>query len=65
MGYDFKAGRQDISAHPFTINFSPQDVRVTTRVDEKDFSNMLWSCIHEGGHALYEQGYGKIMLGEA
>jgi len=56
MGYDFKAGRQDISAHPFTINFSPQDVRVTTRVDERDFSNMLWSCIHEGGHALYEQG---------
>ena len=20
------------------------------------FSNMTWSCIHEGGHALYEQG---------
>ena len=56
MGYDFKAGRQDLSAHPFTINFSPQDVRVTTRIDERDFSNMLWSCIHEGGHALYEQG---------
>ena len=56
MGYDFKAGRQDISAHPFTISFSPEDVRVTTRIDEKDFSNMLWSCIHEGGHGLYEQG---------
>lgn len=56
MGYDFKAGRQDLSEHPFTINFSPQDVRVTTRIDERDFSNMLWSCIHEGGHALYEQG---------
>ncbi len=56
MGYDFEAGRQDISEHPFTINFSSQDVRVTTRVDEQDFSNMLWSCIHEGGHALYEQG---------
>ncbi|MEO7445970.1 MAG: carboxypeptidase M32 [Ferruginibacter sp.] len=56
MGYDFEAGRQDISEHPFTTNFSSQDVRVTTRIDEKDFSNMLWSCIHEGGHALYEQG---------
>jgi len=56
MGYDFEAGRQDVSEHPFTINFSPQDVRVTTRVDEKDFGNMTWSCIHEGGHALYEQG---------
>lgn len=56
MGYDFEAGRQDISEHPFTINFSNSDVRVTTRIDENDFANMLWSCIHEGGHALYEQG---------
>lgn len=54
--FNFDAGRQDVSEHPFTTNFSSQDVRVTTRVDENDFSNMLWSCIHEGGHALYEQG---------
>ncbi len=56
MHFDFEAGRQDISEHPFTTNFCSQDVRVTTRIDENDFSNMLWSCIHEGGHALYEQG---------
>lgn len=56
MGFDFDAGRQDISEHPFTTNFSNQDVRVTTRIDEHDFANMLFSCIHEGGHALYEQG---------
>lgn len=56
MGYDFEAGRQDVSAHPFTTSFSPQDVRVTTRIDENNFNEMLWSCIHEGGHALYEQG---------
>ncbi|RYY45057.1 MAG: carboxypeptidase M32 [Chitinophagaceae bacterium] len=56
MHFDFEAGRQDISEHPFTTNFSSQDVRVTTRIDENDFGNMLWSCIHEGGHALYEQG---------
>ena len=56
IGYDFEAGRQDISTHPFTTNFSAQDVRVTTRIDENDFGNMTWSCIHEGGHALYEQG---------
>jgi len=69
IGYDFNIGRQDISIHPFTTSFSPQDVRVTTRIDENDFSNMLWSCIHEGGHALYEMGlpseqYG-LPLGEA
>jgi carboxypeptidase Taq len=56
MHFDFEAGRQDISEHPFTINFNNADVRVTTRIDETDFGNMTWSCIHEGGHALYEQG---------
>ncbi len=64
MGYDFEAGRQDISEHPFTTSFSATDVRVTTRVDENNFASLLWSSIHEGGHALYEQGlpdgqYGK------
>lgn len=56
MQFDFEAGRQDISAHPFTTSFNNNDVRVTTRIDENDFGNMTWSCIHEGGHALYEQG---------
>ena len=56
MGYDFEAGRQDISAHPFTTSFNAHDVRITTRIDENDFTSMTWSCIHEGGHALYEQG---------
>jgi carboxypeptidase Taq len=63
MGYDFQAGRQDKSEHPFTINFSPEDVRVTTRIDENDFMNMTWSCIHEGGHALYEQGLPTAQYG--
>ena len=56
IGFDFEAGRQDISVHPFTTSFNNQDVRVTTRIDENDFGNMTWSCIHEAGHALYEQG---------
>ncbi len=56
MGYDLEAGRQDYAEHPFTTSFSPQDVRVTTRVDENNYQSLLWSSIHEGGHALYEQG---------
>ncbi len=56
MGYKFQDGRQDISAHPFTTSFHPTDVRMTTRVDEKDLCSSLFSSIHEGGHALYEQG---------
>jgi carboxypeptidase Taq len=69
LNFDFEAGRQDISEHPFSISFNRNDVRITTRVDETDFGNMTWSCIHETGHGLYEQGlpeehYG-LPLGEA
>ena len=68
LGFDFEAGRQDLSEHPFTTSFNQSDVRITTRIDENDFGNMLWSCIHETGHALYEQGlpeeYYGLPLGE-
>lgn len=69
LNFDFEAGRQDISEHPFSVSFNRNDVRITTRIDENDFGNMTWSCIHETGHALYEQGlpedqYG-LPLGEA
>jgi carboxypeptidase Taq len=63
MGYDFEAGRQDLSEHPFTTSFAPGDVRITTRVDENDFASLLWSSIHEGGHALYEQGLPESQYG--
>jgi carboxypeptidase Taq len=56
LGFDFDAGRQDLSSHPFTTSFNKHDVRITTRITENDFNNMTWSCIHETGHALYEQG---------
>ncbi len=56
MGYDLHRGRLDLSAHPFTTSFHPTDVRVTTRVFEQDLPSCLFSCIHEGGHGLYDQG---------
>lgn len=55
IGYDFDAGRLDETIHPFTIEFSNKDVRITTNYKEKDFRSSLFSCIHEGGHAIYEQ----------
>jgi carboxypeptidase Taq len=61
MGFDFDAGRQDYSAHPFTTSFAPTDVRVTTRVSEDDLRGGLFGTIHEGGHALYEQGIGPAL----
>ena len=56
MGYDFDRGRLDLSAHPFTTSFHPTDVRVTTRAYERELPACLFSCIHEGGHGLYDQG---------
>ncbi len=56
MGYDFECGRLDLSTHPFTTSFHPTDVRVTTRVYEHELPACLFSCIHEGGHGLYDQG---------
>lgn len=55
MGFDFNAGRLDVSIHPFTTEFGNKDVRITTSYDENDFRSSIFSCIHEGGHALYEQ----------
>jgi carboxypeptidase Taq len=63
IGFDFNRGRQDLSIHPFTITTSPDDVRITTRISEENFSEMLWSCLHEAGHAIYEQGLSKGMYG--
>jgi carboxypeptidase Taq len=63
MGYDLEAGRQDFAEHPFSISFAPSDVRVTTRVSEDNFTSLLWSSIHEGGHALYEQGLPEEQYG--
>jgi len=57
MGYDFEGGRQDKSVHPFTTNFDLYDVRITTRVHPEELFSCLTGSIHEGGHALYEQGF--------
>lgn len=52
--YDLETGRIDKSVHPFSSG-SGGDVRITTRVDEADPLNCLYSSIHEIGHAVYEQ----------
>ncbi|MCX6045857.1 MAG: carboxypeptidase M32 [Chloroflexi bacterium] len=56
FGYDFQRGRQDKTHHPFMTKFSLGDVRITTRVNEHDLGDALFSTMHESGHALYEQG---------
>jgi carboxypeptidase Taq len=56
FGYDFNRGRQDLTHHPFMTKFSLGDIRITTRVRDEDFTDSLFSTLHESGHALYEQG---------
>jgi carboxypeptidase Taq len=56
IGYDMKRGRQDKSVHPFTTEFSIDDVRITTRYIEDWMPSALFGSIHEAGHAIYEQG---------
>lgn len=63
MGFDLNSGRQDKSAHPFTISFHPSDVRLTTRVHENNFLSSLFASIHEAGHGIYEQGLLKENFG--
>ena len=59
LGYDFEAGRLDVSAHPFTSGVGPGDTRITTRYTDDRFADALGSTMHEVGHALYEQGLPK------
>jgi len=56
LGFDYDAGRLDISTHPFTTGFGAQDVRLTTRYDLKFPFQSLMGTIHEAGHGMYDQG---------
>ena len=56
LGYDFAGGRLDQTAHPFSTDIGPGDVRITTRFDEHYFSQAFFGTLHETGHALYDQG---------
>src|SRR5687768_9630260 len=50
MGFDFQAGRQDQSIHPFTASADLHDVRLTTRLDATQPLSALFSSLHGGGH---------------
>ena len=55
IGFDFGGGRLDVSHHPFCSGI-PEDIRITTRYREDDFTSSLMGVLHETGHALYEKG---------
>ncbi len=63
MGYDFEAGRLDESIHPFQTTINRFDARVTTNFRAHHIDFALFSTLHEGGHALYEQGINPEFAG--
>lgn len=56
IGFDFQAGRLDVTTHPFCDRVGPGDTRITTRFDARLFGMALFGILHEAGHGLYEQG---------
>jgi carboxypeptidase Taq len=60
FGFDWSRGRQDKSTHPFATPIGSDDVRITTRFDDRHPFEMLFAAMHETGHALYEQGVGPV-----
>jgi len=63
LGFDFEAGRLDVSAHPF-CGGTPEDVRMTTRFREDEFLGSLMGTVHETGHGCYEQNLPRQSLGQ-
>ncbi|MGD9863345.1 MAG: carboxypeptidase M32, partial [Pseudodonghicola sp.] len=61
FGYDLTRGRIDKAVHPFSSG-SGNDVRITTRTNEDDPFNCIYSTIHETGHACYEQNIDQAYL---
>jgi len=62
IGYDIASekarGRIDETEHPFTNGYY-DDVRITTHYFEDNFLPSIFSILHEGGHAMYEQSLNR------
>ena len=56
VGFDFDAGRLDVTVHPFCSGLGAGDTRLTTRYDAREFGQALFGTLHETGHGLYDQG---------
>src|SRR5262249_4687947 len=53
IGFDFSAGRLDVTAHPFCSGMGPGDCRITTRYNVRHFNEAFFGILHEAGHGMY------------
>ena len=63
IGFDFEAGAAAESEHPFTLGFSAKDVRVTNHYHLHNPIGAMFSAIHEGGHAIFDQNTDPALEG--
>lgn len=63
IGFDWSKGNVGETEHPFTLNFSSQDVRVSNHFREDNAIDPMFSAIHEGGHAIFEQNVDPVLDG--
>ena len=65
---DFHGKVLELDFNGMLLNFNNKDVRITTHYYEKNLVSSIFSTIHEGGHAIYEQNIkdviSKTVLGE-
>ena len=55
IGFSWSRGAVGRTEHPFTMNFTSKDVRVTNHYHEDNAISAIFSAIHEGGHGIFEQ----------
>ena len=65
IGFNFDCGNTSQSMHPFTTTLCPGDIRITNNFNEASVLDPMFSAIHEGGHAIFEQNISKELQGTA
>lgn len=65
IGFDHECGATGETEHPFTDSISSRDVRVTNHYNEEEAINAMFSAIHEGGHAIFDQNIDPDYAGTA
>lgn len=61
MNFNKDSGIIAESVHPFTMNITREDVRITTAYQADYPLSSIYSTIHECGHGLYEQNIGDYI----
>ncbi len=63
IGFSWDKGAVGETEHPFTLNITSKDVRIANHYHEDDAIDPMFSAIHEGGHAIFEQNVAEKLEG--